>query len=67
MQRLAPSLVTLRARPPGCPAWTVAPVPSTLARSLRSRPPDRARRQGRPTICGASFLRGLYARRAVPL
>jgi len=37
MQRLAPSLVTLRARPPGCPAWMVAPVPSTLARSLRSR------------------------------
>jgi len=25
VQRLAPSLVTLRARPPGCPAWRVAP------------------------------------------
>jgi len=25
VQRLAPSLVTLRARPPGCPAWPGRP------------------------------------------
>jgi len=39
-RRLAPSLVTLRARPPGCPAWTVRGSRSWAA---PPRPPVRGR------------------------